>query len=141
MTPTHSPRRVLRSAGAVLAGLLVIMILSIATDVAMYATGIFPARGQPLSDSLWLIPTGYRLALGVLGCWLAARLAPRRPFEHALALGGIGFLLGMVGLILNLNAAPPLGPTWYAVAVMVMTMPAAILGGWFGGGVGALDRA
>jgi hypothetical protein len=38
----------------------------------------------------------------------------------------------MVGLIAAANAEPSLGPTWYPVAVMVMTMPAALVGGWPG---------
>jgi hypothetical protein len=132
MTQSHSPHRVLRSIGAVLAGLLVIVILSIATDVAMYAAGVFPASGDPMSDPLWLIPTGYRFILGVLGCWHTARLAPGRPMRHALVLGAVGFLLGLIGLIAAANAEQSLGPIWYPVAVMVMTVPAALLGGWLG---------
>ena len=86
-----------------------------------------------MSNALWLIPTGYRFAFAILGCWLTAWLAPKRPMRHALLLGGIGLLLGAVGLAMTLSADPPLGPTWYAIAVMGMPVPAALLGGWCGG--------
>jgi hypothetical protein len=133
MTRSHLPRHLPRSIGAILAGLLVIVILSIATDAAMYATRVFPHTGQPMSDALWLIPTGYRFAFSVLGSWLTAWLAPKQPMRHALSLGVIGFLLGMVGVIVALNANPPLGPTWYAIAVMALPFPAALVGGSLGG--------
>jgi hypothetical protein len=131
MSESH-PRRLLRSIGAVLAGLLAIVLLSIATDIVMFATRVFPERGQPMTDALWLIPTGYRFAFSVLGCWLTAWLAPKWPMRHALALGGIGLLLGVIGVIVTLNADQTLGPTWYALAVMPMPVPSAPLGGWFG---------
>jgi hypothetical protein len=56
VSETHRPRRMLRSIGAVLAGLLAIIILSSATDIALHATGVFltsdrvshrvPGRGE-----------------------------------------------------------------------------------------------
>jgi hypothetical protein len=133
MSQTHHPRHVLRSVAVIFAGLLTMVVLSIATDAAMYATRVFPAGGRAMPDALWLLPTGYRFAFGVLGCWLTARLAPKHPMRHALGLGCIGLVLGMLGLIAALNADPPLGPTWYAVAVMALSVPTALIGGWFGG--------
>jgi hypothetical protein len=47
MSEMHHPRRVLRGVGAVLAG----VILSIGTDVALHATGVFPPWGQPMVDA------------------------------------------------------------------------------------------
>jgi hypothetical protein len=53
--------------------------------------------------------------------------------RHAFALGVIGLVLGLLGLIVALNADPPLGPTWYAVAVMALPVPTAFIGGWLAG--------
>src|SRR5438270_615478 len=55
MTETHRPRLILRRIGAVLAGFLAIFILSIATDVALHATGVFPPWGQPTSGAKLLL--------------------------------------------------------------------------------------
>jgi hypothetical protein len=42
MSETPGPRRVLRSIGAVFAGLVAIFIVSIGTDAVLHATGVFP---------------------------------------------------------------------------------------------------
>jgi hypothetical protein len=81
-------RRVL----AVLAGFLVIVVLSIGTDQILHATGVYPPWGQNMADSLFVLATAYRILYGILGCWVAARLAPDRPMGHAMALGWIGVL-------------------------------------------------
>ncbi len=50
MSEMRHPRRVLRRFGAVLSGLLAVLILSIATDMALRAAGVFQL--EPLRDSL-----------------------------------------------------------------------------------------
>lgn len=70
----------LRSVGAVLAGLLVIVIASTAVDLVLHATGVYPPWGQPMSDALFALATAYRIVISIFGCWLAARLAPNRPW-------------------------------------------------------------
>jgi hypothetical protein len=48
-------------------------------------------RGFPMSDSVFLLATAYRVVYSVLGCDLTARLAPNRTMEKDLhlALNGI----------------------------------------------------
>ena len=46
-----------------LAGFLATAILSIATDLAMHATGVFPPEGQPMSNGLFVLATVYRYDL------------------------------------------------------------------------------
>ena len=41
--------------GAVLAGVLVIVVLSIATDGALHASGVYPPLGQPMADGLFAL--------------------------------------------------------------------------------------
>lgn len=55
------------------------MILSLGTDMALHAAGIFPALGQPMSDALFLLATAYRTAYGVAGSYITARLARTGP--------------------------------------------------------------
>ena len=54
------PRRRGRSAWALFAGFLVVIILSIGTDLLLHATAVFPPSGQPMSDGLFLLATVYR---------------------------------------------------------------------------------
>ena len=129
MSETQSPRRVLRRLGAVLAGLVAIFILSIATDMAMHASGVFPPVGQPMSGALFLLALTYRIVYGVAGCYVAARLAPDRPMQHALALGAVGLVLSTAGAVAMWDA----GPAWYSLAVIAIAMPCA----WAGGKLGA----
>src|SRR4029079_12852441 len=68
-----------RSVGAVFAGLLLNVVLATAIDAVLHATGVYPPPGQPMSHALFLVATGYRLAIGVASGFLTARLAPARP--------------------------------------------------------------
>lgn len=129
MSETKPRRRILRSAGAVLAGLLFIIIITTATDALLHATGIFPPWGQPMSDSLFLLALAYRIVYGVAGGYLTARLAPDQPVKHAVVLGVIGFVLSLGGTVATWNRGPEFGPKWYSLALMVIAIPTAWLGG------------
>ena len=124
---------VLRSVGAVLAGLVFIFVSSLLTDVAMHATGIFPPWFEPMSNPLWFLAIGYRIVYGIIGCYIAARLAPERPMLHAWILGGIGVLLSLAGVAAVWDKGPEYGPKWYAVAIVLISIPCA----WIGGKLGA----
>ena len=123
------PRNTLRSIGAVFAGLVVIFVLSTAVDVALHATGVFPPWGQPMRDSRFLLATAYRLVISIGGCYLAARLASGRPMKHALALGVVGVIVSIAGAAATWNRGPEFGPKWYPIALIVLAMPCAWVGG------------
>ena len=119
-------RSALRSVAAVLAGLVVIVVLSIGTDMALHATGVYPPLGEPMNDTfLLLLATAYRSAYAVAGSYLAARIATDRPMGHALALGVVGLALGIAGAVSTRDA----GPAWYPIALIVIAMPCAWAGG------------
>ena len=126
---TKPQRSILRSVGAVLAGLLFVIIITTATDALMHATGIFPPWGQPMSDSLFLLAFAYRIVYGIAGGYLTARLAPDKPVKHALVLGVIGFVLSLAGAAATWNRGPEFGPKWYPLALIVTAIPTAWLGG------------
>jgi len=129
MSGTKPKRSILRSVGAVLAGLLFIIIITTATDAILHATGIFPPWGQPMSDSLFLLAFAYRVVYGIAGGYLTARLAPDKPVKHAVVLGIIGFVLSLGGTVATWNRGPEFGPKWYPIALMVIAIPTAWLGG------------
>jgi hypothetical protein len=127
--PARPSSRTWQSVGAVFAGALVGIVLSLGTDSVLRAAGIFPPLDQPSSDSLLMIATVYRTIYGVLGSYVAARLAPSRPMKHALILGAIGFAISVLGTVVTWNKGPAFGPHWYPIALDVLTMPQSWLGG------------
>ena len=118
-----------RTVGAVLVGLLAVIVLSLGTDFLMHATGIFPPWFQPMSTPLWLVTTAYRIVYGVVGGYITARLAPERPVKHALILGVVGLVLSVAGVVGTWNAGPEFGPRWYPLALVFTALPSAWLGG------------
>ena len=127
-TNTH-PRRLLQSTAAVLLGLFAVVVASLGTDQALHTLNVYPPWGQPMRDpSLNLLALGYRMVYAVLGSYIAARFAPRNPMRHALALGGIGFLLSLAGAVATI-ATLDLGPKWYPIALVLTALPC----GWLGG--------
>jgi surface polysaccharide O-acyltransferase-like enzyme len=129
MNETTRPRRTLRSIGAVLAGFLAIVIVTTITDAVMHGTGIFPPAGEAMSTPLWLLATAYRIVYGVAGGYITARLAPGQSMRHALVLGVIGLILSIVGAVVTWNLGPGFGPHWYPLALVVIAIPSAWLGG------------
>jgi len=126
---TKPQRNILRSVGAVVAGLLVVIIITTATDAILHATGVFPPWGQPMSDSLFLLAFAYRIVYGIVGGYITARLAPDKPVKHAIVLGAIGFVLSLAGAAATWNRGPEFGPKWYPLALIIIAIPTAWLGG------------
>ena len=126
--PTAQPRRLGRSIGALLAGLIVNVALSLATDFALSAAGILPALGQqPMSDGQSALATAYRGLYSVISSYIVARLAPYKPMQHALFGAAIGMVVATIGAIATWNQS--LGPHWYPLALVVLALPSAWLGG------------
>jgi hypothetical protein len=82
-----------------------------------------------MSDRLFLLATAYRIVYAVAGSYIAARLAPDRPTQHALVLGVVGLALSIAGAVETWNAGPELGPRWYPLALIATALPCAWVGG------------
>ena len=119
----------LRSVGAVGAGILVNVVVATAIDLALHASGVYPPAGQPMSNGLYALATAYRLAISIASGYVTARLAPSRPLAHAVALGIVGTVLGILGAVVMWNA----GPHWYPLALVATALPACWLGGRLAG--------
>ena len=116
-----------KSAGAIIAGLLTVGVLSTATDFALAALGVFP----PITDGTfapWMlgVALAYRMAYTVLGGYVAARLAPRFPMRHAITLGIVGTIAGMAGIA----AGWDMPHIWYPILIAVTGFPCTWLGGY-----------
>lgn len=111
---------------AVAAGVLFIVVVTTLVDLLLHVLHVYPANGK-LTDALALLATSYRIVISVAGAYLTARLAPNRPMRHALILGWVGVVLGLIGLIATWNME--LGPRWYPIALVVLALPQCWLGG------------
>jgi hypothetical protein len=116
-----------RSVWAVVAGVLVIIVVTTLVDIVMHVTGVFPSMDQPITDALALLATVYRVVISVGGAWLTARLAPDKPMKHALILGCVGVVLGLIGVVVTWNLA--LAPRWYPIALVLLAIPQCWAGG------------
>ncbi len=119
---------ILKSIGAILAGLMFIVVTHSAVDFILETLGIFTPPTQRF-DTPWMLVTAtiYRTILSIAGCFLTGILAPSRPMLHALILGFIGFLLSSVAAIII--EPIDLSPTWYPIALVILAIPCAWVGG------------
>ena len=117
-------KNVFISIGAVLAGFLAIVILSVGTDTILEQAGVLP-EGALFDTGLLLLALMYRSLYSVIGAYITARLAPNHPMRHALALGMLGIVVSALGTL----AARDLGPAWYGLVLVLVSLPLAWLGG------------
>ena len=129
MTSVQQQSTTGRSVGAIVAGLVVGLALTLGTDAILHATGFFPPYDQVASSGSLAVATFYRVVYSVVGSYIGARLAPNRPMWHAMFLGWLNVAASLVGAVLTWNAGPQYGPHWYPVSLIVLALPAAWIGG------------
>jgi len=116
-----------KSLWAVLAGVIFIVAVTTLVDILLHLAGAYPPMDQPLDDAHAILATAYRIVIGIIGGALSARLAPAQPMQHAIALGIVGSVLGLVGVVVTWNKE--LGPHWYPIALAVLALPQCWAGG------------
>jgi hypothetical protein len=117
----------LRSAGAVAAGILVLTVLAFGLEWAVLAGSGEKAGLTPhsMSTSVRIVVSILTLFSVAVGGYVTAWLAARRPVAHAITMGLIE--LAMTAALLASTSIE--GPRWIAVGAMILLVPAA----WFGG--------
>jgi hypothetical protein len=115
-----------RSLWAIVAGFLVVVVLSTGTDVVLHAAKIYPSLGQRMSDGLFVLATAYRTVYGVIGSYVTARLAPNKPMKHVLIGAAAGTVIATAGAVATWNK--DLGPHWYPIALILTAFPTAWVG-------------
>lgn len=131
MTETQPQSNVGRTIGAMLAGIFAGIALSLGTDGLLHAIHVFPPWGASLVgyDAALLLATIYRSLYGIAGSYIAARLAPNRPMLHAMVLGILGLAVTTLGAVATWNKGPAFGAHWYPIALIVLALPTAWVGG------------
>ncbi|MGC1417275.1 MAG: hypothetical protein WA817_18450 [Candidatus Acidiferrum sp.] len=131
MNQASASRNVPRSIAAILAGMLTGIVLSLGTDELLHLAHVYPPWGASMTgyENTLLLATIYRTTYGVAGSYIAARLAPYRPMLHSMILGALGLAASIAGAVATWNGGPAFGPHWYPVALVVLALPTAWLGG------------
>jgi hypothetical protein len=119
---------VLKGIGAVLAGMVFIVVSHTATDWVLESVGIFTPRSEGLHTT-WMVVTAtiYRSLYTVAGGYITAALSPTPKMRHVIILGLIGFALGTLGAIVTIPMK--IAPIWYPIALVVLALPCVWLGG------------
>ena len=117
-----------RSVLAIVAGFLVVVILSLGIDEVLHLLKVYPPWGEPMYEpGLNALALSYRIVITVFSGYVTARLAPRKPMKHVVIGGLIGVLLGVAGVLGAMQI--PMGPIWYPIAIAVTGFPSVWLGG------------
>ncbi len=118
--------KILKSVGAVVAGFLVVAVLSTVTDTILEKTGVFPSLQDSMKygfNTPWMVWLAfiYRSLYTVFGGYLTAKLAPSHPMRHAVILGIIGTAAATAAAFATIPMH--LGPIWYPIALAVTGLP------------------
>jgi heme A synthase len=125
-------RRILKSAGALVAGYLLSALLTGVTISVL--GGLFPESYRPENTGWVVFNVVYGCLYAVAGGYVTAWLAPSRPVAHAILLGSL--MAGLAVLTaLMVASAPPTPeyasqPGWYYPALAATVLPAIVLGAW-----------
>jgi hypothetical protein len=117
---------VVRSIVAVAAGFFASNVLSLGGDLLFrrLSPDAFDDKGLARGDGTLFTIMGYEALFALIAGYVTARIAIRRPMAHALVMGGL-VLLGRVPTAL---VAWSTAPAWFHIGVMLLIVPAALLG-------------
>ena len=126
-------KSIFQSIGAVIAGYLISAILTAFTIAAL---GMLFPESYKAENIAWVaFNVIYGCAFAVIGGYVVARLAPSRPFTHAIVLG---VLMSIFAVITGyaVSAAPPSPeyanqPGWYYPVLAITVLPSILLGAWW----------
>jgi uncharacterized membrane protein len=115
----------LKSILAVLAGFILVAVLSTVTDLILEKAGVFPPPENGLFVT-WMLALAlvYRCIYTVAGGYLTAALAPQKPMKHSIILGLIGTVMACIGVVVGWN----LSQHWYPISLVVTALPCTWLG-------------
>lgn len=129
-TAKPAGKNILKSIGAIIAGFITVIVLSIVTDIVMESLKFFPPQDKPelYTGGLLLIAFIYRSIYTIAGGYVVAMLAPNKPMRHAIILGALGMVMGTLGAVANWDKTGASG-VWYPIALIVAAIPCTWLGG------------
>ncbi len=115
----------LKSIWAILAGFIVVAVVSSVTDLILQKTGIMKL---PYHLNPWwfiAIVITYRTIFGIGGSYITAALAPSKPMRLVFISGTIGMVICIIGML-----AVKEPPLWYPAVLVILALPTALFGGY-----------
>ena len=119
---------ILKGIGAILAGIIFIVISHTGTDFVLEKLGIFTPPDQGFFIT-WMVVTAtvYRSLYTIVGGYITAALAPEPRMRYVVILGVIGLVTSTLAAIQTIPMK--LGPSWYPIALAVLALPCVWIGG------------
>jgi hypothetical protein len=117
---------VVRSIVAVAAGFFASNVMSLGGDLLFrrMSPDAFDDKGLARSDGTLFTIMSYEALFVLIAGYVTARIAVRRPMTHALVMAG----LVLLGRVPTAVVAWSLAPPWFHIGVMLLIIPAALLG-------------
>jgi hypothetical protein len=117
----------LKSIGAVVAGFLAVVVLSMATDVILEKAGIFPPpTGGLFITWMLVLAFAYRSVYTIVGGYITAAFSPEGTGKRNVVILAI---IGTIGGIIGVVSGWDLSAHWYPIALAVTAFPLVWLGG------------
>lgn len=120
-------------AGVILAGIVVYAVEAIGHQVYPPPAGLDMKNMEAMKNYVATLPMGallFVLLAYVLGSfaggWLAAKIARSSQIHVPLTVGGVQLFFGLINLLMIPH------PLWFAIAAVIVFLPAAFLGGKLG---------
>ena len=92
-------------------------------------SGIYPEEGKAPSLAFMIMILALGGVCAVVGGYVTGVVAKRAEAKHALALGAVAVLLGIIYMMM----VGGLQPVWYPFQLILIVAPALWLGGWLRG--------
>jgi hypothetical protein len=122
-----SPGNMLRSTGAIVTGMVAVVVLSLSTDLGLRLAGLYPAEGAPMVEPvLNLLALCYRCLYNVIGAYIVLVLASGNGVRLLWIFTLIGFTLAAIGAVVTISMN--LGPSWYPILLALSPFPCSWLG-------------
>jgi len=119
----------IRSLLSVALGYVVMLVAMIVGDTALtaLAPGVMPQPGEPPDPVYFAFKLGTGFFFIMAGGYMTALLAGRQELIHALGLGALSVAMSILEAIYY----PGQQPLWYSIALMFLSIPSVLIGGYF----------
>jgi hypothetical protein len=118
-----------RSVLSVAFGYVVMLVAQLGGDTALTAVApaIMPQPDEPPDSAYFAFRLGTGFFFIAIGGYIAALLAGRSEMKHALSLGALSITAGILEAFYYSGEQP----LWYTIALMFLSIPSALTGGYF----------
>jgi hypothetical protein len=119
----------IRSVMAIVLGYIVMLVAVLGGDTAMtaLAPALMPQPGEPPDAVYFTFKLGTGFFFMMIGGYVTALLAGQTEMKHALGLGALSIAMGICEVLYF----PGEQPLWYSIALMFLSIPSTLIGGYY----------